>query len=459
MIFLLPEIILFVTALLVLVFDFIKIIPPRGGLIKISLTGLVLSFLTIFYPLFVRMPIHPTGFISSLGLYVVDPFSLLFKTLFILIGILIILLNFDYFAAEVKRNEGEFNFLFLISILGLVLLVSSYHLLGIYLGLEMVGLTSFLLAGWQKNHPRSGEAALKYFLFGAVSSAIFLYGASLFYGLTGTLELNRAFPMNPALPLDFLAILFLILGIGFKIAMVPMQFWCPDVYEGAPTSITAYLSVGPKAAGLAVLLRFMLFFRVDLALFFAILSVLTMTWGNIVALRQNNIKRLFAYSSIAQAGYILMGLVAPGPGYLAVVFYLIAYTFANLGAFAIIIFLSTLMKNEEVESYAGFAGRSPFLAASFSIFFLSLIGIPPLAGFVGKFLLFRAALGAGFLWLALFGVINSVISVYYYLNVVRIMYFKPAQEEEVKIPLFIVLTVIICLAVTVLIGIFPNPFL
>lgn len=459
MYFLLSEIILLVTALLVLAFDFVKIIPPRAGLLKISLTGLVLSFLSLFYPIFAKAPVLPINYFSNLALYIVDPFSFLFKALFILIGILIILLNFDYFANEIKKNEGEFNFLFLISILGLALLVSSFHLLGIYLGLEMVGLTSYLLAGWQKNNPRSGEAALKYFLFGAVSSAIFLYGVSLFYGLTGTFELNRVFPMNPALPLDFLAMLFMLLGLGFKIAMVPMQFWCPDVYEGAPTSITAYLSVGPKAAGLAVLLRFMLFFRVDLTLLFAILSVLTMTWGNLVALQQNNIKRLLAYSSIAQAGYILIGLVAPGPGYLAVIFYLIAYTFANLGVFAIIIFMSTLLKSEELENYAGFAGRSPLLAAAFSIFFLSLIGIPPLAGFIGKFLLFRAAIGAGFLWLAVLGVINSVISVYYYLNVVRIMYFKPAQEEAVKIPLFILLTVILCLAVTIIVGIFPNPVL
>ncbi|MBI5078719.1 NADH-quinone oxidoreductase subunit N [Candidatus Saganbacteria bacterium] len=448
-----PEVIILLTALAVLTYDFVKIIPGRRVLFFFSLAGLALAGAAAFSLLGLR-EIGSASFFSKF--YIVDPFGLFFKALFIFVGVMVLLVNYDFFSAQVKRNEGEFYFLFLSSLLGLAITVSSPNLLLIYLGMELVSFASYLLVGWQKTVKRSNEAALKYFLFGAVASAVFLYGVSLFYGMTGTLDLTSAANLDPALPLTFLSLLFVILGFGFKIAMVPMQFWCPDVYEGAPTPITAYLSVGPKAMGLAVLLRFLAFLRLDLALFFAVFSALTMTWGNLVALRQKNIKRLLAYSSIAQAGYIMVGLVSFKLGFPAVIFYLVVYTLANLGAFSIVIYLSGLLDSEEIENYSGLARRSPLMALAFSLFFLSLIGIPPLAGFIGKFLVFRAAVGTGYLWLAALAVLNSVVSVYYYLNVVRVMYFQPGEETPVKIPAFISLVLWFCLLGTLLLGIFPN---
>ena len=446
---LLPELLIFSTALAVLIYDFVKIIYSRAVLFWLAIIGLLLALIAI-----ISSGFYPAVFFS--GFYVVDPLALVFKGLFILIGLAVIIMNYDYFSLRVKRNEGEFYFLLLISILGLILAVSSPNLLLIYLGIELVGLTSYLLAGWQKIEPRSGEAALKYFLFGAVASALFLYGISLFYGLTGSFSLTNLFSAGLAQPLGFLAILFIFLGLGFKIAMAPLQFWCPDVYEGAPTSITAYLSVGPKAAGFAVLLRYLGLLQFDLSILIAVLSALTMTWGNIVAWRQTNIKRLLAYSSIAQAGYIMIGLLAAKLGAVPIIFYLLAYTFANLGVFAIVIYLSNTLGSEEIGDYSGLAERSPFIAAAFSLFLLSLIGIPPTAGFVGKFLLFGVALGTNYFWLAVMAVINSVISVFYYLNVVRVMYFVKGDLSPLKSSGLLWFLVSLCLFATLLLGVFPN---
>ncbi|OGB90656.1 hypothetical protein A2625_04440 [candidate division WOR-1 bacterium RIFCSPHIGHO2_01_FULL_53_15] len=449
----LPELILLGLALLILTYDFVKIIPSRRLLVAVTLGGLALSFLSVFLP-FLTESASAGSFLSNM--YLVDSFSIIFKTLFLLVGLLVVVLNYDFFASAVKKHEGEFYFLLLTSLLGLILMVSSPNLLMIYLGMETVSFTSYLLVGWQKSVQRSSEASLKYFLFGALASAIFLYGVSFFYGLNGTLDLSRVAAMNIVSPAGFLSILLILFGFGFKIAMAPMQFWCPDVYEGAPTPITAYLSVAPKAAGFAVILRLLTLLNIDLVTLLALLSAVTMTIGNLAALRQRNIKRLLAYSSIAQAGYILIGLVSPELGYSAVIFYLIVYTLANLGAFAAVIYLAEKLGSEDIESYSGFARRSPVMAFAFAVFFLSLIGIPPLAGFIGKFLLFKAAVGAGFLWLAIVGVVNSVVSVYYYMNVMQIMYFRNGDESAVKIPAFISLAIWVCLAGVVALGVFPN---
>lgn len=451
---LLPELILIVTALGLLSYDFIKIVSARLVLFWLSLAGLGLALASLFY-LVITAKLLPQVFFF--GFFLVDPLALLFKGLILGTGLLVVLMNYDYFALQVKRNEGEFYFLLLTSIIGLLLAVSSTNLLLIYLGIELASLTSYLLAGWQKDDPRSGEAALKYFLFGAVASAIFLYGISLFYGLTGSFNLvNILGTISLTQPLGFIAVLFIILGLGFKIAMAPMQFWCPDVYQGAPTSVTAYLSVAPKAAGFAILLRCVGLLRVDLGFLLAGLAVLTMTWGNIVAWRQTNIKRLLAYSSIAQAGYIMIGLLAARAIAAPIVYYLLAYTFTNLGVFAIAIYLSTAVKSEEIDDYAGLAQRSPYMAAAFSLFLLSLIGIPPTAGFVGKFLLFGVAVSNGYFWVAVAAVINSVISVFYYLNIIRLMYFVEGDTSTIKLPAILWLVVSFCLCATMLLGIFPN---
>ncbi|MBI5701041.1 NADH-quinone oxidoreductase subunit N [Candidatus Saganbacteria bacterium] len=450
----LPELILLATAFLVLIFDLIKIGPKRKSLLIISLAGITLSFVSLFVPYFSTVTL-PMVLFSSFC--VVDIFSIFFKGLFLVIGSLVLLMNFDFFASQVKKNEGEFYFLLISSLLGLMITASSTNLLQIYLGLELIGLTSYALAGFQKTVKRSAEASIKYFLFGAVSSAIFLYGVSLFYGLTGSINLIHLFELSSAQPLTFLAIIFMFLGFGFKIAMFPVQFWCPDVYEGAPASVTTYLSVGPKAAGFAVLVRFASMLNMDFIQIFAIMSVFTMTWGNLVALKQKNVKRLMAYSSIAQAGYILIGLVSRELGYGAIAFYLLAYSFANIGVFAVITYLSDAIGTETIDNYKGFAKRSPAIAAALSILLLSLIGIPPLAGFIGKFLLFKAAIDAGFLWLALVAVVNSVVSVFYYLGFVRAMYFEGAEDEsQIKVSLLISLVVLVCVGMTLLFGILPN---
>lgn len=453
MLLILPELIIFSTALIVLTYDFIKIVSSRAVLLWLAVTGMLLAFAALCYPIISNL-FSPEVFFS--GLYVVDPLALVLKGLFILTGLAVILMSFEYFPRQVKHNEGEFYFLLLISILGLVLTVSSINLLMIYLGIELVGLTSYLLTGWQKAERNSGEAALKYFLFGAVVSALFLYGISLLYGLTGSFGLTALLSANLTQSLGFIAILFIVLGLGFKIAMVPMQFWCPDVYQGAPTQVTAYLSVGPKAAGFIVLLRCLGLLHLDLSGLIVILSVLTMTWGNVVAWRQTNIKRLLAYSSIAQAGYIMIGLLAARSSAAPIVFYLAAYALANLGVFAVAIFISNALGREEISDYAGLAQRAPTIAAAFSVFLLSLIGIPPTAGFIGKFLLFGVAIGANYLWLAVIAVINSVISVFYYLNLVRIMYFVEGERSALKPSALLLLTVSICLGGTLLLGVFPN---
>jgi proton-translocating NADH-quinone oxidoreductase chain N len=454
MLLLLPELILLWGALLILVYDFSQKEASSKTLLKISLLTLGLALAGLILPL--KFFKFDFPYVLFFNFYWVDQISLFLKGLCILAGILFVSLNYDFYAAQIKKNEGEFYFLFLVALLGMILMASSTHLLLIYLGLETVGFTGYLLAGWQKETPRSSEASLKYFLFGAISSAIFLYGMSLFYGITGGLWLGGCMPSMLTTPLGFMAILFMLLGFGFKVAMAPMQFWCPDVYEGAPTPITALLSVMPKAAGFVALLRFLLFLNIDLTYLLAIFSVITMTWGNVVALRQKNIKRMLAYSSIAQAGYIFLGFVALPADYAAIFYYLLVYTFANLGAFAIVIGWSLLSGSEELDSFRGLGNKSPMLALSFSVFFLSLIGIPPLAGFVGKFLLFQTAIGAGFLWLAVVAVINSVISVYYYMNVVAIMYFKEGENSAVKFPALLTAVIWVCLLATIILGIFPN---
>ena len=450
-----PELSILLTAILVLIYDMFNPTPNRKIFFGISFTGLLLSGTSLLFPFFSGKVLSLTYFFSNL--YLVDHLSIFFKGIALLTGILFLFLNYNFFGALVKRREGEFLFLFLISIFGLMITASSTNLLIIYLGLEMIAFTSYLLTGWQKNIDRSREGAVKYFILGAVSSAIFLYGISIFYGLTGSLDIAGLAVANHASNLVFfISLFFIFIGIGFKIAMFPMQFWSPDVYEGAPTSVTAYLSVGPKAIGFALLIRFMTLLQADFIFIIAILSVLTMTWGNIVAISQTNIKRFLAYSSIAQAGYIMVGLVAGSFGYQAIAFYILAYTFANLGVFALVAYLSTEFKSEELSSFSGLASRSPFVALTLTFLLLSLIGLPPTSGFIAKFLVFKSALNAGYIWLVIFGLLNSLIAAYYYLKIISLIYFKKGEESTMNIPVFITFATLICAVATLLLGILPN---
>ena len=357
----------------------------------------------------------------------------------------------------------------LLSAAGLILMASAVNLLMIQLAVEFVSLTSYLLVGFLKKDARAKEAAVKYLLFGSMASGIMLYGMSLVFGATGSLDLDviqkTLANASPFLNLSLVSVLLFLLGLGFKISMAPFHMWAPDVYEAAPTPVTAFLTVGPKALGFALLIRILstAFSWIEWKWSFLImaLSILTMTIGNVVAISQTNIKRLLAYSSIAQAGYILMGLaVFNQTGLTGILIYLLAYAFTNLGAFAVVIAVSNHFQNDDLASYAGLAKRSPFLAACLTLFFLSLAGIPPLGGFIGKFFVFSSAIEEGFITLAVAAALNSAVAAFYYFKVVRMMYLVPAASDEpVPSPAPLTLALCLMLAGVFAIGLAPAPFI
>lgn len=380
----------------------------------------------------------------------VDPFGQFFKLLILIATLFTIGISFQTKELESYRY-GEYYGLMLTMVLGMFLLVSAVDLLMIYLSLELVSLTSYILAGYLKKRDRANEAALKYVIYGGVSSGLMLYGFSILFGLTGTTkiaEIHQVLLAGEINELTLIATVLLILaGFGYKIATVPFHFWSPDVYEGAPTPITGFLSVAPKAAGFAVLIRF---FNVTLVGdatpnmeawsvignlpwpdILAALSAMSMFLGNLVALKQDNVKRMLAYSSIAHAGYILMGAVVLNQqGVFSMMFYLLVYMFMNLGAFLVVIMISNTYGTENIEDYRGLGFRIPYVAIIMAIFMFSLTGLPPTAGFIGKFYIFSALINAGsqFYWLAIIGIINSVISFYYYARIVRNMFLRDAPE-------------------------------
>jgi NADH-quinone oxidoreductase subunit N len=343
-----------------------------------------------------------------------------------------------------ELQYGEFYALLLMSTIGFSLMAASGDLIMLYLALETASIPLYLLAGYAKNTNRSSEAGMKYFIYGAFASAIMLYGLSFIYGLTSETNLitvSRAIVAEPAAPV-LLASVMVIVGFGFKISAVPFHFWTPDVYEGAPAAVTGLVSTASKAAGFAVFLRVLLagvFGTVEAAqewwAMLVAMAIVTMTLGNLLAIWQTNIKRMLAYSSIAQAGYTLIGLVTlsvDGTG--AAMFYLLYYVVTNIAAFAVIILLSNLAKSDEISDLAGLNRRSPWLALAMMFALLSLGGIPPTAGFFGKFFIFKAAVDVGLWWLALIGILNAFIALYYYLSVVKVMYLYRSDEEEISIP-------------------------
>jgi NADH-quinone oxidoreductase subunit N len=372
-------------------------------------------------------------------MFVADHYARFFKLIFLTSLILCVFVSIKYIAVE-RVNFGEYYSLMLFATVGMMIMASAGDLITLYLGLELMSLSTYVLAGFIRFQKKSNEAAIKYFLLGAFASAILLYGIALVYGLTGTTNIagvasyitDNGLAGNAALTI---AILFFVVAMGFKIAAVPFHMWAPDVYEGAPTSITAFMSVGPKAAGFAALGRvFLLAFgsaQVEWAAVLAPIAVLTMAVGNILALAQTNIKRMLAYSSIAHAGYALIGIIAGGPdGVGSMMNYLFIYAFMNIGAFAIIILLRTEgFDGNSINDYEGISKTHPILAFLMLIFMFSLTGIPPTAGFVGKLYLFTAAVKAGYTWLVIVAVIFSAISAYFYLRVVIYMYMREPQTE------------------------------
>lgn len=403
------------------------------------------------------------------GMVRADLLALFFKIIFLLIAVAIILLAFH--SEEVALNfKAEFYTLFLLATAAMMFLAGAHNLLMIYLGIEFLSIISYVLAAYWRGNLKSSESGLKYFFFGTACSLTMLYGMSLLYGATGSLDLSEihgvlcgAFSEQSVI---FAAFVLVFVGLAFKIAAVPVHAWCPDIYEGAPTPVTAFFSVGPKLAGFAVLTRFLLG-DAPISVYqpwselLAIVSILTMTVGNAVALTQTNIKRIMAYSSIAHAGYCLIGLVAGGPlGARGVLIYLITYAAMNLGAFAVIIAVGEKLKSYEISDYEGLGARSPLLAGVFAVFLVSLTGIPPLAGFIGKLCIFGAAVQKGLLTLAVLGVINTVVAAYYYFKILRAMYLAPAKERcAIALSLPVRCVLIAAFLLTLIMGIFPQPIM
>lgn len=512
---LLPELVLLFGGMLLLLVE--MFLPRRPILVGLLGVGVLIgSLVAIFFhgpgaqlalhvgetsliPFFAPRPIAAMGngappLLAFHGNLVVDGFSLASKAIVIVGSLLSVLLGLRY--AERFRNPGEFFALIVFATGAAVLLCGAADLLMIYLAIEFLSITSYIVVGYLKFQPRSTEASMKYFLYGAITAAVMLYGMSLLYGMSGSTALYpevgadgniirpsfvqgimAAVQQPGGASVIMIAMIMVLVGFGFKVAMAPFHQWVPDVYDGAPLPVMAWLSVASKAAGLAVLVRvFYSAFPQELWTFpIAVLAALTMTAANLAALPQSNIKRMLAYSSVAHAGYTLMAVVALGTGQgssqgsqlsdwqkLGVVVYLATYVFMNLGALAVVTAVYNKIKSHRVEDYAGLAQRAPGLAWLMLFFMLSLAGIPPTAGFWGKFVLFAGVLGSGpkFYWLAIVGFVNTVISVFYYWNVVRSMFLlKPPSEEEVRSPLELKLTLGVAAVATLLIFLLAGQFM
>lgn len=438
----------------------------------ISLLGVLVTF---FLVCFQAGALDRFGGRTFNGMFTVDPFGLFFNAIFLVGTLLVILMTVDYARRE-RIHMAEYYFLLLMATVGMMLMAQSTNLVMIFLGLELLSIAVYILAGFDRTRKRSVEAALKYFLLGAFSTGFFLYGIALIYGATGSMDLTAiaaggtdAVTGSAAAggTLFVAGIVLLLVGFAFKVAVVPFHMWSPDVYEGAPTSVTAFMAAGVKAGGFAA------FVRVFLSTFDAYadewvpllttIAVATMVVGNLAAIAQSNLKRLLAYSSVAHAGYLLVALVSHNAlGASSFLFYLLAYTFMTLGAFGVVIALGRRDEpNEEMADLSGLGSRHPFLAAAMAVFMFSLAGIPPTAGFIGKFYIFSAAVEAGFGWLAVVMVLASVISVYYYLKVTVAMYMWEAPAGAVRLRPHGLLLAALAFALLAIfqMGIFPGPLI
>jgi NADH-quinone oxidoreductase subunit N len=460
----LPEIVICLFAILILILD-----PFLSKDRKIWSAHL--SWIAIVIAFFANLRLWDFQDTTFSQMFLVDNYSVFFKLIFLVGSFLIIFVSMNY----LKREEilhGEYFSLILFSTLGMMLLASGFDLIIIFLGLEIMSVSLYVLAGFKRSDLKSNEASLKYFLMGAFATGFLLYGIVLIYGSVGSTNLEQiiksiAYSETGPNLLIWAGAGLLLVGFGFKIASVPFHMWVPDVYQGAPTPVTAFISAGPKAAGFAALLRIFLFsfvtIQLDWTMIVWIMSALTMTVGNIIAISQSDIKRMLAYSSIAHAGYVLVALVAGGEtGISSALFYLLAYTFMNIGAFTVVIALGRKgQENTKLDDYSGLGSRSPLLAILMTVFLLSLAGFPPTAGFMGKFYVFSSAVKSGFVGLVIIGVLNSLVSVYYYLRVVVLMFMHPPTSETERVPLAFgaALVLLISTWFVLQMGIFPQSLL
>ncbi len=457
-----PALIVTGTALVAMIADMIS---PRGS------KAALLSFVGIMLAIFQSIRLWGSQDISFSNMVALDNYTIFFNIIFLIGTALTIGISLTYVKRE-KIDKAEYYILLLLATVGMMLLAAGTDLIMIFLGLELLSISQYILAGFMRREPASNEAALKYFLLGAFATGFLLYGMALVYGGCGTTNLVGITDYISSTtaaesPLLLVGGFLILVGLGFKIALVPFHMWVPDVYEGAPTAITAFISAGPKAAGFAALLRvFVLTFEAMQGEWIAIvwvIAALTMTVGNVIAISQNNIKRMLAYSSIAHAGYALVALVASAEeGVSSLIFYLLVYTLMNIGAFGILIMMGREgAENLTFDSYSGLGFKRPVVALLMTLFMMSLAGFPPTAGFIGKFYIFRAAIKAGFTGLVIVAVVNSVISVYYYLRVVVVMYMSEPEEVPstavgASTPVLLSLTLALCALGVIEIGIMPS---
>lgn len=432
----LPEILLLALGILVLILDPFLKEGDRRNLGWLTGGG---SLVIVIVSLLVARPGNPTMVFGGMLRY--DWLGFFFKMLFIFSAAVTALFMMD---VDKLNRRGEAYLLLLTATLGMNLMASAADLVMLYLAIETTSIPLYILAGFLLSDDRSTEAGFKYLLFGALTSTVMLYGFSLLFGFSGTssiYDLATKFTtgqINEVVTLGL--VLLIIVGLGFKVALVPFHFWAPDVYHGSPTPVAGFLSTASKAAGFAVLMRFFLVAFPDIAVswasILAVLATITMTLGNLLALSQKNIKRMLAYSSIAHAGYAMIGVVAISPlGVTSTVFYLSAYILTNLAAFGIVVAFGRVTGSDEILAYAGMSRRSPGLALMLLVAFLSLAGMPPFGGFVAKIFVFTAAIQSGMVWLAVVGVVNSSIGLYYYLTVLKVVYLYRSEDEEKPLPI------------------------
>lgn len=464
-----PETALIVTFLVALAVDLIR---KEGRHLSgyVALAGFVITGLLLFQQAGIEE-------ITFSGLLIIDQFSLFIRMIVLITAILVLLFSFQSKELlEQYTKLGEYYILIIGMVFGMFLLAGASNLIFIYLAIETMSISSYILSGYTKFAKRASEASMKYVIYGAVSSGIMVYGISIIFGLTGSLNLSAINAMMQQNQVEtipmLLAGLMILTGFGYKISAVPFHFWTPDVYEGAPITITALLSVASKAAGFAVMLRFFrmglstgagsweLIGSIDWHFVIAALAVLTMTLGNLVALWQNNMKRMLAYSSIAHAGYMLMAVaVLNDTGVAAILIYFFMYMIMNLGAFLVVQVVADKSGSEDIETFSGLGYRSPLIGVVMTIFLISLTGLPPTAGFIGKLYVFTSVMNAGYVWLAIVGVLNSVVSLYYYVRVIRNMYLRDVESQREKITFnkTIIVLLLVLAVPTLIFGVYFGP--
>lgn len=446
----------------------------RNGMVAIA------GLLAAVVPLCARLGYEPATFLG--GTLVVDDLVLTFKLVIVMLTLVTVVISMDF---DLGRHVGEYFAIMLFGAIGMMLLVATEELITLFVALELTSICLYILTAFHKGALRSQEAAVKYFMFGAISSAFLLFGLSYLYGMTGTTNIREIHEATgsaagtPVSPLVSAGLLFVLIGLGFKVAVVPFHLWAPDAYEGAPTPVTAFIATGSKVASFFVLLKLMMIgfagmegsafwrgFTSGWTMLLAVVATLSMLLGNCAAIVQRNVKRLLAYSSIAHAGYILIGLVAATKmGAASVLFYVIVYSLTNLGAFGVVAALASRAGGDDMENFNGMARRAPFLSLLMLVFVLSLAGIPPLGGFFGKFYLFAAAVQRdaqtfGLLWLVIVGIFMSAVSLYYYLIILKHFYVAESNERgAIETPTYLNAVLALVALAVVALGVFPEPIL